>query len=206
MSNDFFIYLGIAVLGVIVTAVRAYSASQDTKAAQERDSDLRHENDVRMKKLVGSEIAGASFSSSGASMALNRGEGKLTVVTSGANAREKTVLLNEISSVNLVDHSEDYQHCQEMRRLRTGVDRCSTMRPYGKHSGREVKEGAEKLDWYNGKMVFGVELRRKDGQSETIPCFRGNGAVFWTEGESLFQLKQFVRTLSSAVREQVKEA
>ncbi|MBR6164980.1 MAG: hypothetical protein IKQ45_03510 [Clostridia bacterium] len=199
MNGSITLYLVIAALMVIVTAIRAANASKNSKAQKEQESYKKAElskNAEKMENDAGAH-ADASFSSAAAVMKLEKTQGKLFCSMAGEN----TVLpLSDIASVELIDHSADYRHCQEMARLHKGVERHSLYRPYGNHSIREVKEGFRRFGTYSGQMIYGARVRCKNGDLTDIPGYYGSGSLYWEEDKQLNLFREFLDELRKALR------
>ena len=191
-------YLILTALMVIVVFIRASFANQDVKQQQSRESSQQFSLQSKADAMV--QQAGAhsdaAFSSGSAVMVLDKTRRELFIAT---DQQEWKLSLDELSSVKVVDRSADYQRCQEMARLRKGVERKSLYLPYGRHSSREVKEGAQQLQSYTGQLVYGLEAQRKDGSPLLIAAYCGNGTLFWTEAQRLEEFRAFVADVQRAV-------
>ena len=191
--KDIWIWIALAGLAVVVTSLRSKSAYDTTKAVRERGADRQKENETRMRKELESRQLNPDLMYSGPQvfMAADREKDILLI----READDRVLNLADIRDVRVIDHSDDYQHCQEMERLRTGVERRSLYMPYGRHSMREVKEGHQRFQEYRGKTVCGLELLMKTGPSVEVSCIGGTESVFWEHEKNLDQLRQFAGDL-----------
>ena len=196
--NNIWIWIVLAVLAVLITSLRSNSAYNTTKAVRERGEDRQKENESRLRQGLAAHQMNASFAYTGprAYMAADREKGVLLI----HEADDREVNLTEIREVRVIDHSDDYQHCQEMERLRSGVERKSLYLPYGRHSMREVKEGHLRFQEYRDRMVCGLEILMKTGPSVEVNCISGTESVFWEHAENLERLRQFAQDLRGLLR------
>ncbi|MBR6220754.1 MAG: hypothetical protein IKQ80_09325 [Clostridia bacterium] len=201
--NSVWIYVALAVLAVVVTAVRAAGANQTSKEQQNRREAARQQNDDALKTIETREGLNAdlSFSSGCASLSVDRAKGRLTGVSEAVEGGKISLNLSEIESTQVIDLTTSYRHSQEMERLRSGVERHSMYRPYGNHSMREVKDGHAEFEAFKGNMVYGLELKLKKGGTLKVPFFLGDGTVFWQEEERFNQFRKFAEELDQAIRD-----
>lgn len=199
--NSVWIYVALGVLAIVVTAIRAYGASQAGKEQQAMRDTAQAQKDEALKQIEAREGLNTdiSFSSGCASLSVDRAKGRLVGVSEAVDGGELSMDLSQIESVRVIDLTTSYRHSQEMERLRTGVERHSMYRPYGGHSMREVKDGHAEFEAFRGKMVYGLELRKKSGETLKVPFFLGDGTVFWQEEERFDRFREFVAELDKAV-------
>ncbi|MBR4040452.1 MAG: hypothetical protein IKJ11_10215 [Clostridia bacterium] len=197
MSDNLQIYLAIIAFGFVVTMLRLWNASSESKDKQQAAQRNKSANDQQLDFFVQQNGGHADevFSTSCAAAALDRTQGMLYVV---CGSHEK-YSLKDLSAVKLVDMSEEYQNVQKLEQLHSGVDRGSTMNPYRGHSMREVKDAHQRFQSWQGNIVYGMELQYFDNRTPvTVDFFRADGDVFWLEAQNLSDCRQFVGAVEHA--------
>ena len=194
----------LAVLVLVSTIIRTVIAGKNEKEIKQENENKKSESERAVSSALQSKNlrADLSFSSSEASMAVDREKGTLLIHYSSLDKSDCTLQLADLGEVTVVDRSSDFQHYQEMERLHKGVERKSLYRPFGSYSTREVKEGHEAFQYYvnSRAMVYGLSIARKSGAALQIPFYCYNSGLFWTEEQRLQQLKQFARQLNDAIK------
>ncbi len=197
-------WLAVIALMVIVTSIRAYSASKkasQTKVMQDRRADS---NQYQLDQLI--LEAGmrdpVRYISPEASMALDTGLGVLAAVSGGRRLKWNTA---DLKSVQVIDHSEDYRLCQDLEAYHSGVKRDSLYNPFGKYKTREVRDGHRRFETYRGSVVYGLRLTDRTGSETTVACFNGDGTVNWSvvdqwpQEQNHLEFLRFAETLQRAV-------
>ena len=192
------VYIALLVLMLVVTGFRLFMAGGYSKEQKEKETAARtrlQANADRMEQTAGAH-ADASFSSAGSVLKLDKTQGKLYYATAGGNA---SLDLSAIASVEFEDHSVNYRHCQEMARLHKGVERSSLLVPFGKHSAKEVREGARKLADYSGRVIYGINIRCRNGDTVSLPGYKDSGTLFWEEEQQREAMRDFAEELRRAL-------
>ncbi len=192
-------YLILVVLMAVVTGVRAYLAHKRSMEQQEADKTGQADNEYRMSGMAntGAVPADLRCSTAAASVMYDPQERMLLcVLSSGESYR---IPREEIREVRVFDHSAAYQHSLEMERLHRGVERVSLYNPYGRHKISEVRNGHKEFERYQGFPVYGLDIQRKNDPLLSVPFFRGNSSLFWTEKEHLEALRTFAENLRKAL-------
>ncbi len=191
----------VAALVLAVTIIRSVIASRRDNETRKQAESRQSGYEDRLRNMAkGAEEGGLKTVLSGESaLGLDEKNGLLYVVCSALTPEELSIPLRNVVSVSLVDHSFNYRQSQEMARLRTGVERKSIYMPYGKNSAKSVKEGQRQFEAYRGQIILGVDIRCREDKSYTVPCFRGDGSMFWYEDKLLSTLRQFISDTNVAI-------
>lgn len=201
MSDNFKLYLIIMAVGLVVTMIRIMFASRDSEAKQAEAKQKQEANDSALTAFVSRSggVADKHFSTGCASAALDSTNGMLYVVSDAVGGEKKFDLKN-VESVKVIDKSAEYQEVLKLEQLRSGVDRGSMMNPARGHSMRELKEGHQRFEDWIGRIVYGMELKFRDGsESVTIPFYNADSTVFWTEEQNLQACKKFADDVKLAI-------
>lgn len=193
---DWKIYLILGAIGLLITFLRLKSADDKANENKAEFDQKQDETRKQTEKIIADENikVQAKFVSSDTSVILD-GENLSVIVLQRKNVglSRNSYPMTDISGIRMIDRSEDWKYCQEMQRLYSGVERHSRYKPYGDHSTKEVKNGHQRFESYEGEEVLGIEITLKS-QPETpidISCWNADGAVFWKQ-ETLYQeLKEF---------------
>ena len=202
MDKNYMLWMaGIAILGIIVTAIRAGKAKSDSEALEEHNALKQKDNANKVEEAMqavnlNSDLA---FSTECASVSVDSKAGKMLILSQALKDEKMMLNLSEIVSIQVINNAEEYQHCQEMERLRSGVERKSLYNPYGSFSNREVKEGHARFEAFKGALVYGLGISCR-GQGELqIAFYRGNDSVYWHEDERLHQFIEFAENLKKII-------
>ena len=194
-------FIIVAALVLVVTIIRSVIAARNDKEARKLAESRQSGNEDRIRSMAkGTEEGSLKTVLSGESaLGLDEKNGMLHVVCSALTPEELSIPLKDVVSVSLVDRSAPYRQSQEMARLRTGVERKSIYMPYGKNSAKSVKEGQQQFEAYRGQIILGVDIRCREDKSYTVPCFRGDGSMFWYEDKLHSALRQFTSDTNVAI-------
>lgn len=192
----------IVILAIVATMLRASSAEKKSHEIELEDFTRQAVNETALKKTIQAQGINASlrFSTGTASIAVDEEHGKVLVLSDVVPGGTLTFSISDLKSVRLIDHSDDYRHCQEMERLHSGAERKSMYNPSGRFSMRDVKQGHKRFESYRGELIYGLELNRKGEPFLEIPFYRGNGNVYWNEDARLNELKRFAEALEKMAK------
>ena len=174
------VWIALVVLAVVVTAIRAGIAQKNANEVSRAESARTDDNARKLSELAAREglRPGITYASSKAMLAVDRDKNTFLYSVDGI---ANVVPAEKIEDVGVIDHTAGYRHSMEMASYYKGVRRDSMYKPFGSHSTKEVHEGYRQFEAYRDQTVYGLKVRILGRGTVEIPCFCGDGTLFWRE-------------------------